>query len=205
MNKPYRFFRQCLLAVTLAGSALGALAAPINYHVTLDTRSAAFPATGLLDLSFGALVGASPATATVRNFSTNVGAVAYADGAVVDNGNGSFVISNDTNTIINYLDLATTFGGFINFDVTFDDGFLTSSGFNSTFAVSLFDDSFNYLGNSLGDLTFELAPGVGITVNSNSPFATASAVPEPSELLLMMTGLGLVGFMVRRRKAPAAR
>ena len=204
MNQPYRFFRQCLLAVTLAGSALGALAAPINYHVTLDTRSAALPATGLLDLTFGALIGAAPATATVRNFSSNVGAVAYSDGAVVDNGNGSFVIGNDTSNILNYLDLAASFGGFINFDLAFDDGFLTGSGFNSTFAVSLLDDSFQYLGSPLGDLTFELVPGAGITVKSNSPFATVSAVPEPSELLLMMTGLGLVGFMVRRRKAAAA-
>lgn len=205
MNKPHRFFRQCLLAVTLAGSALGALAAPINYHVTLDTRSAAFPATGLLDLSFGGLIGASPATAAVGNFSTNVGAAAYSEGAVVDNGNGSFVISNDTNNIINYLGLAATFGGFIDFDITFDDAFLTSNGFNSAFAVSLLDNTFGFLGNPAGDLTFELASGTGIAVNSGSPFAIASVVPEPSALLLMITGLGLVGFMLRWSKAVAPR
>lgn len=204
MNSSSRFLRQCLLALTLAGSALGALAAPTSYHVTLDARSAALPASGLLDFSFGALVGAAPASATVRNFSSNVGPALYWDGAVIDNGDGSFVIGNDSSYATNYLDLASTFGGFITFDVAFDTAFLTDSGFNSTFAVSLLDDNFNYLGSPVGDLTFELLPGSGITTTANSAFASASAVPEPSELLLMMTGLGLVGFMARRRKAGAA-
>ena len=200
-------FRQCLLAVTLAASALGALATPLNYHITTDTRAQALPASGLLDLSFGALVGAAPATATasVRNFSANIGAAAWSEGAVVDHANGSFAIRNDTSTAINYLDLAATFGGVIDFDVTFDDGFPGSGGLNSTFAVSLLNDSFMYLGNPSGDLTFELVPGTGITVNPDSSFATASAVPEPSDLLMMATGLGLVGFMLRRRKAVPAR
>jgi len=48
-------------------------------------------------------------------------------------------------------------------------------------------------------------PNTGITVNPGSAFATASAVPEPSEMLMMTTGLGLVGFMLRRRKAVPAR
>ena len=205
MHTPFRFFRQCLLAMTLAVSTLGALAAPLTYHVTIDTRAQGLPASGLLDLSFGALVGAAPATATVRNFSTNIGAAASSDGAVVDRADGSFVIYNDTSTAINYLDLVATFGGFIDFDVAFDDGFLGNGGFNSTFAVSLLDDGLMYLGNPLGDLTFELLPGTGITVSPGSAFATASAVPEPSEMLLMMTGLGLVGFMLRRRKAVPAR
>ena len=205
MHTPFRLFRQCLLAVTLAASALGALATPLNYHITTDTRAQALPASGLLDLSFGALVGAAPATASVRNFSTNIGAAAWSGGAVVDHANGSFVIRNDTSTAINYLDLAATFGGFIDFDVTFDDGFLGNGGFNSTFAVSLLNDSFIYLGNPSGDLTFELMPGTGITVNPASAFATASAVSEPSDLLMMTTGLGLVGFMLRRRKAVPAR
>jgi hypothetical protein len=40
--------------------------------------------------------------------------------------------------------------------------------------------------------------------NSGSIAATVTAVPEPETYALMLAGLGLVGFMARRRKVVAA-
>jgi hypothetical protein len=194
------FLRQCLLAVALTGTALAAVAGPTNFHVDLNTAGVAN--AQYIDFLFTKVGGAAPATVTVSNFTGGFGAVDYLEGAVTPNGNGSITIGNGPD-FLNLLEFAPAFGGTFGFDLAFSTEFLGSNSTDgSTFSVSLVDATFAPLS---GFVQFDLSSANGIVVNDPGTFATITAVPEPSDMLLMMTGLGLVGFTVRRRKAPAAR
>lgn len=196
--------RQCLLALALAGSALGALAGPINFHVDLDTTSLS-GASGMIDLYFSKVGLAGPVIATVSNVTGLTGALTTYGDASID-GAGRLVIANGAD-FENYGDIGATFGGKFGFDVAFSGNFMNESGSDgSTLYVSLLDNGFASLtGDVFGVAQFDVVPGVGILTNGVAPIAAITAVPEPSDALLMMTGLGLAGFMLRRRKAPAAR
>lgn len=193
------FLRQCLLAVTLAATALGALAGPTSFHVNLNTSALAKPT--YIDLFFSAASNAAPASATVSNFTGAFGSVDYADGAVVFNADGSITIGNSP--FSNMVGFKVLFGDTFGFDVSFNSDFLNGNSIDgSTFSVSALDAGLNPIGGPL--VTFDLFGGAGIAVGADGQFASVTAVPEPSELLLMMTGLGLIGFVHRRRKQRAA-
>ena len=193
------FLRQCLLAVTLAATALGALAGPTSFHVNLNTSALVKPT--YIDLFFSAVGDAAPASATVSNFTGAFGIVNYSDGAVVSNADGS--ITNGNSPFSNTVDFNVLFGDTFGFDVSFDSDFLNGNRFDgSTFSVSALDADFAPFGDPL--VTFDLFGGAGIVVGADGRFASVTAVPEPSELLLMMTGLGLIGFVHHRRKQRAA-
>lgn len=195
------FLRQCLLAVALVGTSLGALAGPTNFHVDLNTNGLAN--AQFIDLFFAKADLAPPATATVSNFTGAFGAVDYFEGAVTFNGDGSVTIGNDP--FSNLVDFNAVFGGTFGFDISFSSDFLNGSSTDgSTFSVSVLDAGLNPLtGAALA--RFDLYGSAGIARSANEQFATVTAVPEPSDMLMMLTGLGLVAFTVRRRKGPAAR
>jgi hypothetical protein len=199
--------RQGALALVLAGTALGALAGPTSYHVDLNT--AALQGGKILDFFFLSDPAAAATTATVSNLSGALGGVAAADGVFNFNGNGGFTIGNNSATQ-NYVDYNAVFGGLFSFDITFSDSFLAGpNGFGSSFSVSVLDENFGPLTNGGGIVVFDLFPETGIAPNVAAGFGSATlinvgAVPEPSELLLVLTGLGLVGFTVRRRQPRAA-
>jgi hypothetical protein len=72
----------------------------------------------------------------------------------------------------------------------------------ATFGAALSDLDGNYLGN--GDLVdIALAPDQPVQVTADAAYASvaavSAAVPEPSALLSMVTGLGLLGLSLRRR------
>lgn len=194
--------RQCLLAVALAGMAFGAVAGPINFHVSLDTTTLNGP--GLISFYFSKLGAAGPVTATVTNIMGNAGAVAPTGEVTV--GADGFTIANGL-PLLNYADVDAAFGDMFSFDIAFSGAFMDETGLDSsTLFVSLLGTDYGVLaGDDFGVAQFNVLPGTGIAANASFPaFATISAVPEPSAMLLMMTGVGLVGFTVRRRKALAA-
>lgn len=197
---------QCLLAAALASSALSAIAASTSYHVAVDTTG--LSGTGSLDMFLGSGTTALPLTATLSNFSAAFGAVDLAlSGDYAVGPGGSFTLVNG----LGYNDLTRflALGGMVGFDVAFSGAFIDTVGNEGgLFNVGLYDASGDLVGNPFGiasitldatsPTTFTLAAEQGLATVSA---ITASAVPEPSALLMMLTGLGLVGFMARRKAA----
>lgn len=198
--------RQCLLAVVLAVSAFGAIAGPLSYHVSVNAGTLSGP--GILDFYFSKDAAAAGATVTVSNLTGALDGPAYAIGAVTVQPDGSIVIGNGPD-IDNIFGQNVQFGGMFNFDLLFSTDFLDEPlGAGSAFSVSLLNaDGSPADGTDYGVALFDLVPGEGIRSDIQQGFATiaadVTAVPEPSSMLMMMTGLGLVGFTARRRKAPA--
>jgi hypothetical protein len=203
MFNPKNILRQCLLAVALFSSAVTAMAGP-TYHVDINTTG--LSGTGALDFYLTPGLTALPLNVTLSNFSGNFGAVDTGiSGDFAIGPNGSFSLSNDA--LLNaYLYRSASLGsGPLSFDVAFSGAFLDTVGNEgSVFSLALYDANNNVIDNGDGIAIFNLL-ATSPTVIELSSFARAnvSVVPEPSDMLLMLTGLGLVGFTVRRRKAPA--
>jgi hypothetical protein len=200
MNTFTSLLRQCLLAIALAGTALGAAADPISYRVTVNTAGLE---TGVyLDFLFTQL-NAAPVTAKVTNLTGATGSLGGFSGANV-NLDGSFTIDNDAEAI-NYVDFFASFGGAFMFDVMFSDGFEgDAANAGSRFSVSVLDADFAPITGGADLVLFDLSAN-GIVASwlpgNSAELIAATAVPEPSSMLMMMTGLGLVGFTARRRKS----
>jgi hypothetical protein len=88
-------------------------------------------------------------------------------------------------------------GGLDLFDFYVQNGSLVNGlvGPFSVTGTSIFAlNQFQNVGSSLGALTF----------NSSSNVTFTAAVPEPETYAMMMAGLGMLGFIARRRKQSAA-
>jgi hypothetical protein len=186
-----------LLAFALAAGA-GAAAAGPTYHVDVNT-SAFAGASGYLDFLIVGQGDAATTVATLSHFTGDFSGAEVSSGAASGSAAAGATIVNSG--AWNELGLWASLGGNFGFDVSFDqaiDGFA-----GSMLEITLLDADFLYLAPSTGDIAqFDLEPGqaIGLTASAFATISTVSAVPEPSELLLMTTGLGLVGFMLRRRK-----
>lgn len=206
-----KLFGQCLLAAALAGSALSAFAGTTNYHVAVNTSG--LSGTGWLDLYLASGNTALPLTATLSNFSADFGAVNTAwSGDYSVGPNGSYTLTNGAgfNDLTRFLNL----GGTVGFDVAFSGDFIDTAGTEGgLFTVGLYDANGNGFGDPfLGVASFSLAATspTAYTIVTQPGLATvgpvsASPVPEPSALMLMLTGLGLAGFVGRRRSAAGVR
>ncbi|MDQ1831707.1 NF038129 family PEP-CTERM protein [Massilia scottii] len=194
------FVKQALLAATLAFGIGHATAGP-TYHVDIDTTN--YSGAGSIDFWLSSFNGATGTIATVSNFTGSLGAETYRFGSVNGAlpGSTKFDNSESFSAVTHDVVLGSKFG----FDVNFSGDFLTVPGFASTFSVAMFDALGNYLVPdylvefSLNPVTVDDAASVTYSAARN----VRVSVPEPSDLLLVMTGLGLVGFMRRRAtKAP---
>ena len=188
-----KFLSHSLLAVAL-GACAGVFAAPV-YHVTIDTSTLG-NSNAVLDLELGALTGnAAPVTATLNHFMGAYGASDFsgsASGAI-----GSSVrLVNDAG--YSGLLQSIMLGGLFSFDLSFDVGAGGLDG--SSFTAMLYNADFSAtLGMDTPLVQIDLMPGQADVVAPANAFASATAVPEPSTLLSMVTGLGLLGFGLRRR------
>jgi hypothetical protein len=186
---------RALLALALTFSTGAVLAGP-TYHVAIDT--AEFAGTqGYLDLSLVALGDAAPAFATLSNFTGSFGSTTMLEGYAFGGVETGVTLGNSS--LVNAFTQLVNFGGRFGFDVSFD---LDDGAVGSAFGVALFNEAFDaYLGAQGNIVDISLQPGETPSVLVNSDLAAVGEVPEPSNWMLMASGLMLLGSALQRRRS----
>ena len=204
MQNLKKVFLQGLLA--LAVLAHGAAHAGPTYHVSLDTTG--YTGQALMDFTFLANAGATPATAVLDHFSGAFGATfdrsAGASGVIP----GGVTLGNQGGG--DYLTQFVQLGGLFSFDVRFDGDFATTEAIDeSQFNATLYNASLTgYIGNDGSFAQFVLVPQVngmqgGVLASSptgQARVAPAAAVPEPASSSLTLGALAMLGLVRGRRR-----
>lgn len=185
------FLTSSLLALTMACGT--AMAVPTTFHVDLSTQSFATDGSGYLELSLASPGTAAPATAVIANL-TGFGLGDMLFGNVAAS-NGAYTLYAPDAALWREV----SFGGLLGFDVTFDG---PDDGIDSArFTLALVGQQ-DYLTGSL--LQIDLSAGAAPQIQASdlvlvTAVGDSTDVPEPAELALVMTGLGLMGLLRRRR------
>jgi hypothetical protein len=194
-----------ILSCSLLAAALGACGAAFagpTYHVTIDTSKLG-GGSAFLDVGLGAKDGALPVTANVSGFMGVFGDYSDRLGNSTGDVMSGLTLVNDATFSDLYQSIVL--GGLFSFDVSFvsgpDNGSLDGSAFTATLYNS---DGSSPIGAAGALAEIDVIPGQAdslFTANSSATISTdaVAAVPEPSTLLSMFTGLGLLGFGLRRR------
>jgi hypothetical protein len=197
-----KHLRHVVLAMGMAAASLTASASLLpTYHISVaDTAT---PDIVAIDFLFSSIVGAAPVTATLSNF-TGVPLDELDRQCAVSGTTDRFAIQNFG--VCNYLYLAID--GPFAFDLNFSEGFIdfaTPFANNSDFSIALYDSNGNILGDeTIGTLDFALST-TGVVLTSFSSVASVAEVPEPTDWMLMLTGLVFVVTMTRRNGRANAR
>lgn len=184
-----KLFLRALLALSILAAAPAALAGP-TYRIAVDTAKWQGQ-SGFLDLTYGGLIGSASGTAVASNFTG-----AFDDGIEVYHDNeqssgtyatGFTLLSGDT---LAYVSQAVHFGGLFTFDLRFDT---LGQGLAADFGVALAGADMFPLEDFPG-FTFTLLAGEDTALPITPvPGVETVAVPEPSDWLLVATGLFLMG------------
>jgi len=195
MRKLINRFSLCLFALALFASS-AAQALP-TYHVKVDTRSLSGPA--LMDFTFLANAGATPARAILSNFSGAFGAAYDRSAGVAGDIADRLVLGNQDGG--DYLTYAVSLGDWFSFDLSFDGAFATTEGVDfSQFNATLYNADFSdYVGVAGSFAEFSLVPQVGgvpggVEVATPGGLASATELPEPSSLLLVLGAMAALGW-----------
>lgn len=195
-----QFLQRAFIALSLTGAMALAQAEPMSYHVVVNTTG--LSGSGYFDADLGDSTGASQGlSATFSNF---MGAFNGVDNSVSYNYSttaGGFALSN---AAPNYLSQQVSFGGMLSFDVLFSGPFFTGANTeNSALSFGLYDIAADMI--SAGGFNLAGSGATRITALPNNSFIVispnaANAVPEPTQLVLMLTALAMMGVMVKRRQ-----
>ena len=196
--------RKALLAAALAFIGGGAMAFPA-YQVTIHTQAYSGE-SGMMNFSFDGNADAPMGIATLWNLSGAFGPESDRSGFVLgDVASGLTFTSGAAST---YLTQSVILGEDFVFNIIFTGliEFMNSpSGLN--FAVALYDTDLKELLDI--PVQFDLIPAfngdpASLLVTANPDTATvieaAADVPEPSQLLLMLSALALAGVALRRAR-----
>lgn len=191
-----KLFARTLVAAALLG-AVGAASADVMYHVDINTAGFATggATTGYLDLSFAGAGALDVLTATVSHLQGDFFNLPQLSDVGV-NPDGSLLFDS---SLFSDFYAQIGLGQVISFDVSFS-GMPPDAG-SANFAADLLNgDGSAYLSNAV---SFALMPDSAPTVVTDAGVGSvqlAAAVPEPSMLLSLFTGLGLMGLTLRRRR-----
>ena len=196
MLKPI-LFQHALLVMAL-GMTLVLPAHAETWQIDIDTSSLV-GVSGSLDLQLNpGASDAQPVQVQIGHFSTDAAiGGGVADGAVSGSLSGVLVLDN-TDALNAWLQ-SLVFGSHIAFMLDINAPLTAGSG--SSFAALLWDANFNPLLAASGEdavLRINLTPA-SLPVWISSPAVQVSAVPEPAIAYSLLAGLGLVGFVVKRR------
>ena len=203
--------KKIVLACLLASA--GAVSAPAS----------AAPIIGSFSLSSfgGSYVGGTAMTATGLDFGSSSGGVGNGYGtngtALVGNGQGSFAGLNGTIASISDIALGTaanplsspfiSFGGASNIVFNFSNAALTRSVLGTSVTITGLGTFTNGVAADATSGMFTLATSSqnGMSSDVNFTFTSnlsslESAVPEPATWAMMLVGVGMMGFAMRRRK-----
>jgi hypothetical protein len=198
MRNVKTFVPQCLLACALF--AHGAAQAVPGYHVTVNT--AAYTGQALMDFTFLANAGATPATAVLNNFIGAFGPEFDRSTGVIGLVPGQVALGNQGGG--SYFTQWVSLGGLFGFDVHFDGDYGSTANIDaSQFNATLYSGDFgSYIGAAGSFAAFELLPPSNgspgqVLVSSPNGMGTVSDIPEPSGLFL--SGLAMLGLLQRRK------
>jgi hypothetical protein len=192
--------RKALLAAALVLCSGAALAGP-NYLVTVHTQGYSGE-SGLLDFGFESYSDAPGAIAHLWNLSGAFGEEYDRTGSVDGDLASGFTFSNSN--LSNYLTYGVILGGDFSFNISFHGDYETMEAPNgATFIAALYATELSELLGAL--VQFDLIPAfngnaAGVLVSANQDLADVADIPEPSQLLLMLSALALAGVAHRRAR-----